>query len=60
MSSNLERETEGNPAAEDPLLKKLRALRESLPAGAREIRYRLQEMERRLRDICADSTTTLT
>jgi hypothetical protein len=31
-------------------------LRESLPAGAREIRYRLQEMERRLRDMRADST----
>ena len=56
MSSNLERETEDDPAADDPFLKKLRALRESLPAGAREIRYRLEEMERRLRDMCAGPT----
>ena len=60
MSSNLERETEGDPAADDPFLKKLRVLRESLPTEAREIRYRLEEMERRLRDMCADSTTAAT
>jgi hypothetical protein len=57
MSSNLEPETEGDLAADDPFLKKLRALRESLPTGALEIRYRLQEMERRLRDMCTDSST---
>jgi hypothetical protein len=60
MSSSLERETEGDPAADDPVLKKLRALRESLPAGARETRYRLQEMERRLRDMRADANTAAT
>lgn len=60
MSSVLECETEGDPAADDPFLKKLRALRESLPPGALEIRYRLKEMERRLRDMWADSTTSAT
>ena len=34
--------------AEDPLLTRLRALRESLPASARKARYRFEEMERRL------------
>jgi len=60
MSSNLKRETEVDLAADDPFLKKLRALRESLPAGSREIRYRLEEMERRLRDMCADVSTSAT
>jgi hypothetical protein len=60
MSSNLEPETEGDLAADDPFLKKLRALRESLPAGAREIRHRLKEMERRLRDMRADVSTSAT
>ena len=60
MSSNLERETEVDLAADDPFLKKLRALRESLPTGSREIRYRLEEMERRLRDMWADSRITAT
>lgn len=60
MSSNLERETEVDLAADDPFLKKIRALRESLPTGSREIRYRLEEMERRLRDMCADSRIAAT
>jgi hypothetical protein len=56
MSSNLESETEGDSVEDDPILKKLRVLRESLPTGSREIRYRLQEMERRLLEIRADAT----
>jgi hypothetical protein len=60
MSSNLKRETEVDLAADDPFLKKVRALRESLPTGAREIRYRLEEMERRLREMRADPSTAAT
>jgi hypothetical protein len=60
MSSNLEGETEVDLAADDPFLKKVRALRDSLPTGSREIRYRLQEMERRLRDMRAEANTAAT
>ena len=55
MSSSVEGEVESDPVDEDPFLKKVRVLRESLPTGSREIRYRLQEMERRLRDMSADA-----
>ena len=47
MSSDGEVEVRTYPAA-DPFLTKLRALRDSLPGSAREVRYRLEEMERRL------------
>jgi hypothetical protein len=60
MSSSVEGEAESNPVDDDPFLKKLRVLRESLPTGSREIRYRLQEMERRLRDMRADAGTAAT
>jgi hypothetical protein len=60
MSSNLEGEAEVDLAADDPLLKKVRALRDSLPTGSREIRYRLQEIERRLRDMCANAPAATT
>ncbi len=46
-----------NAGAADPFLAKLRALRESLPR-AREVRYRLEEMERRLLEMSTDSTGT--
>jgi hypothetical protein len=55
MSSSVDSEVEGDPVDDDPFLKKLRVLRESLPTGSREIRYRLQEMERRLLDMRADA-----
>jgi hypothetical protein len=60
MSSNLEGEAEVDLAADDPLLKKVRALRDSLPTGSQELRYRLQEMERRLRDMRAETDTVAT
>jgi hypothetical protein len=60
MSSSVEREAESDPADDDPFLQKLRVLRQSLPTGSREIRYRLQEMERRLRDMCAHGDSAAT
>jgi len=48
MTSDLRADPDTNPAASDPFLTKLRALRASLPRDAREIRYRLEEMEDRL------------
>lgn len=57
MTSNLRPEPDADAAAADPFLMELRALRESLPR-AREIRYRLEEMERRLLEMYTDSTRT--
>ncbi len=47
MTSDVSPEPAGSAAAADPFLAQLRALRESLPR-AREVRYRLEEIERRL------------
>ncbi len=55
MTSNLGPEPAADAPAADPFLAKLRALRESLPR-AREVRYRLEEMERRLLEMSTDST----
>jgi hypothetical protein len=57
MNSDLQPESDVEAATADPFLMKLRALRESLPR-AREIRYRLEEIERRVLEMYADPTAT--
>ncbi len=58
MTSDLRAEPDTKPAASDPFLTQLRALRASLPRDAREIRYRLEEMEYRLLEAYAESAST--
>jgi hypothetical protein len=57
MTADVRFEPHTDAAASDHFLTRLRALRESLPSGAREVRYRLEEMERRLLlpEVCTDS-----
>jgi hypothetical protein len=57
MNNDLRPKPDVDAAAADPFLMKLRTLCESLPR-AREIRYRLEEMERRVLEMYADSTGT--
>ena len=57
MSSDTEAKAATPSPSPDPFIAKVRAVREALPVEAREIRYRLKELECRLVDVDPDETS---
>jgi hypothetical protein len=54
MSSDTRPKAAAPSPSTDPFIAKLRAVRESLPVEAREVRYRLEELEYRLVEVDRD------